>query len=325
MSKKSNENKRANPVKVKRPKLEKQPESENQHEKIKTKTRFFDKIKLWLKKSSNGIIIIFTVLAAIASCVAAYYAYLSHSESLPAQISVIFKSTDIFQSESTDLSLNPNRKVFLLLCSQYNIVHLGDFGGNAFPLICNETRKTIKDFKLEVIVKHNDLDFDKKYINPAFEIIEVDTIYNITKLLYKFNWLNPGERISAPIRKMYFVDNPRYHDRSDKYIIEFQYNISYDGMKEYEKLYVNCTAYSGKSSINMNDGYIDRFLTDCYSRGSIIYAVSPDVVAVQDESLCAHVAHPKDGLSNEEFANFKKEFIQRMRDKKGFKNTMSEK
>lgn len=325
MSKKSERNKRTNPVEVKRPKLENQPESENQHEKIKTKTSFFDKIKLWLKKSSNGIIIIFTILAAIASCVAAYFAYLSHNESLPAQISVIFNSTNLYQGESTDLSLNPNRKVFLLLCSQYNIVNLGDSRGNSFPLICNETRKTIKDFKLEVSVKHDDLDFDKKYINPAFEIIEVDTIYDITKLLYKFNWLNPGERISAPIRKMYFADNPKYHGRSNKYIIEFEYNISYDGMKEYEKLYVNCTAYSGNSSINMNDGFIDRFLTDCYSRGNIIYSVSPDVVAVQDESLIAHVAHPKDGISNEEFVNFKKEFIKGMRDKKGLKNTMREK
>ena len=324
MSKKSDRNKRTNPVEVKRPKLENQPESENQHEKIKTKTRFFGKIKLWFKKMNNAIILFFSFLATISSCVAAYFAFLSHSESHPPQISIIFNSSYSYLSSnnSIDLSMDPDRNIYILLNNSRGYLNFDDAFHNGYPLICNKTRKTIKDFKLKVTIKHDGLDFKNIIFNPSFEVCEVDSMFFKTTLLYKANSLNPGEKILTPIRNIYYeVDLPHNMEEmrnfpfDQKYEIEFHYDISYDIMTKYENLYVNCSAYPNSSSDN-NDYFIDRFLTRCFSWNHFTNSSMPDIVAVQNNSFSTWLANPRDGLSDDEFEIFKKEFIKTMKEKK---------
>ena len=251
----------------------------------------------WLKR-------IFSIqtLAVVAGIVAAIYAYKTYKDNQPAQISVVY----IDDSNGTMTNLDNMQRFVQLLATNNRMVYF-DWSSYycPYPCIFNDTKKSIKDFKVELAVYSGELFLDESDVFPYYEMVTHSTVLKGYLFKYKSDVLNAKSYIPMPVIRMHLPDSiPISKDTC--YNVTVKYEITYDGISRNRNFIMDYYMYfEDEDSWFVSDNHIDEFLTYCYQQGFFTeYKESSFVSVFEDEN---RVVNPPKRLTDKKFARYKKE------------------
>lgn len=212
----------------------------------------------WLKR-------IFSVqtLMVVATIAAAFFGYRSYSDNHPSQISLEFNciqgSINTEKITEYESLLFPfQRHLKLEDHTVYNSVL-----NSPFPAIVNKSDKSIKNFKVEVLVHLSQLRFHDSDVNQDFEVTKYDTTsttgYNVY-FKYKFDVLHAKSSMSVPLNSVYLPDTIPFSDNFHNLLLFFK--ITYDGINEPIRYRVKIASlFNEDNFLYKYDKTIDKYLT----------------------------------------------------------------
>lgn len=254
----------------------------------------------WLKR-------IFSIqtLAVVAGIVAAIYAYKTYKENQPSQISVVY----IDESNGTVTNLDKMQRFVQLLATNNRIVDFDWYSYYCpYPCIYNDTKKSIRDFKVEVAVYCGELVLDEREMFPCYEIAIHDTVHNGYLFKYKSDVLNAKTFIPMPVMRMHLPDSISI-SKDTRYNVTVKYEISYDGISRNRNFIMDYYMYfEDEDSWFVSDNHIDEFLTYCYQQGFFTEYKDSSFVSVLEEKN--RIVSPPKRLTDQKFDRYKKEFIE---------------
>lgn len=279
----------------------------------------------WLKR-------IFTLqsLAVIAGFIAAFYTYKTYKDNQPAHISLEYsEGYEAVNVEDKDILINLSSsslgKVF------FRSLNPDDKHPIGLPIIVNKSSKSVENLNLEVSINTGFFEFKEEDVGIDFEIIDNNpTIQNAITLRYKNNYLNANSEIPVPLWFLYVPDTiliPKVYDscetvsyaKDDCISSVFQYKITYDGLSKPIEFVVVDYVYIGEyRPWLLSDEQIDKFLTMCYERGCFTELKNRIIVSVLDRNPM--IVIPPKKLSDADFKEFKRGFVEKRKDNREWAN-----
>ena len=267
------------------------------------------KIRRISKVELKYILQIITVIAAI---VGAVYAIKNDNDNRPAQLCKVL-------SEFPNCKNVDDKLVFVnLLPAEHKDVWFIRLGHgypcksthSGIPSLRNCSKKSLKNFDLQIRIYFNHFSFRLEDICSDFEIIENDTANHILLLKYKYNTMNAKSEIKIPIDSFCFDKNTNVSN-NNLYQFLLLYSFTYDGINKEQEFVVNNYVCFDKDNLAIiGDDYVDRFLTMLYKEGRFTKKEKKghSLVSVIDEKR--QIINSPRRLNDAKFEKFKKEFIE---------------
>lgn len=216
----------------------------------------------WLKKifTTQKKIAILTLLGTIATFVSVWIGYKAYKDSLPSQISLLYRNHYRGHLKNVD-----DIVVFhsLLIPFRDGLVQFGldnEGGSYGMPMMANNTKKSITNLELKVFVHFPMLKIDRKDICPDYEILRFEPENYYMELKYKPNILLAWSAIPIPISKMYQTE-PNTDDPFVNRTLNIRYSMTYEGAKEPKSFWV---LYDVNKDSKVSEEVIRNFLSDVY-------------------------------------------------------------
>lgn len=283
---------------------------------------------LLLKGEYVGAITLFATL------IAAYYTFKSYKDNQPPRLCL---EVHYFNKDRKNLSVinveSINRFINLIV-PEGHVIMLGYTSNYYFPMgipyIINRSRKSMKNFKLEIDFFYSHLRFIDDVVSEDFEYVDVTDSDSLdfcglkrVKFKYKHDILYAQCAIPVPLRMM-GVDIPNSEIATWNYqaFAHFNYYIVYDGITKPVDFSVSYTVYfddfcrlkddvyhcSNTELMGVTEEHIDEFLTKTYSNHLRFEDLDKMVTVVDgDNSMIFNL--PKN-LTDAKFEKHKKEFIE---------------
>jgi len=285
-------------------------------------------------------------ISVLAALVAAYFAYKSYQDSQPSPLSVIYEDKSLTLDGHfycfENLIIPSTKDGILLDFAPFNDQYMDMRIPNGFPLIFNDTKKGINNFKLDVDVNYKfDVCIKPEDICPDYEIIEDDTISREMKLKYKHNVLNAKSFIPLPIKRVRYTEHNTL-DEDSYSCLRLELYFACDGLSEQKKICINYNVSFIEGDYRRNtdeqndylseedslllldelfyfnygakhrwipDEQIDKFLNDCYENGYFAPDEDYYIVSILDRYL-VRVVRPSRITTFESFEEYKKKVFE---------------
>lgn len=258
------------------------------------------------------ILLVFTVVSAVAASIAAYYSIKSDKDNQPSQIGLeYYVSYEPINVDSINVFVN-------LITPYFGQAFLGNYNSAKYPLnglpeIKNNSSKSINNFRLDVYINYEYLELDEKNISADYEIIDHQPSSYRIHLRNKYDVLNAKSSAPIPLASLSIPENIPLHYKDSLLVpfdysdLAFRYIITYDGISEPIAYSVYYIMYHDKeANWSVSDEHVEDFLDMCYKDGAFNY--SSTIVSILDKSPT--IVHPPQRLLYYEFVQFKKEFIE---------------
>lgn len=264
----------------------------------------------WLKRifSAQTIGIIITILFGLVT-LAAYL------HQLPAKITVEYNIS--------------NKKTFNIEGKNYFDVLIPSFDGNVFlypftygfdhavtglPTLANKSNKSVTNLRLDVEVVCEGFRMDSESLCNDFEIIstQTDTLGRKTTkyhLKYMHDILNAHTCIPLPFTHLYKADTACHFGS-----VVLQYSMSHEGIKSPLFFLARLNSiFDNDHSDLLKEKYIDLYLDRADIHHMLTSMHDETLVAVMGSHNYIVVVEPPKHLSNDNYEDFKKNYIQKIK------------
>lgn len=260
-----------------------------------------------------------SVIAVMASIIAAYYGYKTYKESQPPQLCIEIRNLKEYRDVSGytffyNLMIPLNGTAIIPYNGYKYLIGLGANTANEYhamgiPYIVNRSNKSMKKFSMEIRVSYCRLNIPLREIRTEdYEIVENDTISETLLLKYKHDILYPNSAIPIPIRFMYL---PESEYEEDKYSwIFFDYKIAYDGIPCPINFVSNYRVYfDNENPWGISEQHLDEFITQCYREGCFTdNSILVSIIDPANDKI--DFVTPPRWLNDTKFEKYKKYFIE---------------